>query len=142
LSDPNEFTSTGDDGTALLSSTFLDFCIKVRNNDPSILPDCGRAFVIRNLSEEEDMELADALLENKSVTYLELQAENYTESSAEAMAKYVRIGKRLQCIDWESTYRYETICYFLPSFQESTSLKELDISLHLIGVPSLLNFSL
>jgi hypothetical protein len=46
------------------------------------------------------MELADALLENTNVTYLKLETENYTKCSAEAMAKYVRTSKCLQCVVW------------------------------------------
>jgi hypothetical protein len=42
------------------------------------------------------MELADALLENNSVIYLEVETKRYTKSSAEALAKYVRTSKRLQ----------------------------------------------
>jgi hypothetical protein len=94
MSDPYDSTST-DDGVPL-SSTFLDVCVKVRNNDLSILPEPGRPFNIRpNLSEKEHMELADALLQNTNVTYLELETGNYTEGSAEAMAKYVRTSNRL-----------------------------------------------
>jgi Ran GTPase-activating protein (RanGAP) involved in mRNA processing and transport len=123
--------STIDDGRALLSSTFLEFCAKVRNNDPSILPEVGYPFRIRKLSEGEGMELADALLENNSVTYLELETANYTKSSAEAMAKYVRTSKCLRHIRWsmnELTFpqRDEVLCCFMLAIQESTSLKELD----------------
>jgi hypothetical protein len=32
-----------DNGRALLSPTFLDFCIKVRKNDLSILPELGKS---------------------------------------------------------------------------------------------------
>jgi hypothetical protein len=63
-------TGTIDVGGALLSSSFLEFCAKERSDDPSILPPPGRPFRIHPLSEKEHMELADALLENKSVTYL------------------------------------------------------------------------
>jgi hypothetical protein len=50
-------------------------CVKVRNNDPSILPELGngKPFKIHHLSEKEDIELADALLENTSVMYLEFE---------------------------------------------------------------------
>jgi hypothetical protein len=100
MSDPNDSTST-DDGVPL-SSTFLDFCAKVRNNDLSILPEHGKPFKICHLlSEKEGTELADALLENNSVTYLQLETKKYTKSSAEAMAKYVRTSKRLQHIRWD-----------------------------------------
>jgi hypothetical protein len=102
MSDQNEsmsqFASTGD-GVSL-SSTFLEFCAKVRNNDPSVLPKPGEPLRIGHLSESEHMELADALLENTSVTCLELDTENHTKSSAEAMAKYVRTSKRLRRIRW------------------------------------------
>jgi hypothetical protein len=137
----NDSTLTGtiDDGRALLSSTFLEFCAKVRNNDPSILPAVGKPFNISRLSEEEDTELADTLLENTSVRYLGLGTEEYTKSSAEAMATYVRTSKRLQRVCWnhewtmmndlELRHREEMLCYFLPAIQESTSLKELDIEL-------------
>jgi Ran GTPase-activating protein (RanGAP) involved in mRNA processing and transport len=134
-------TGTIDDGRALLSPTFLEFCAKVRNNDPSILPELGKPFRIRRLSEREYMELADALLENNSVTYLQLHAENHTKSSAEAMAKYVRTSKRLQRIRWDRDSggydNYEDIlCCFLPAFQESKSLKELHINFPVTGGPS------
>jgi hypothetical protein len=65
-------TGTIDDGRAVLSSTFLEFCVKVRNNDPSFLPEAGKPLWIHQLSEREHMELADALLENKRVKYLNL----------------------------------------------------------------------
>jgi hypothetical protein len=130
---------------ALLSSTFLDFCGKVRGNDPSILPEPGNPLRIRNLSEKEDMELADALLENTSVTYLTLETAKYTNSSAEAMAKYVRTSKRLQHIRWYGNcmthdramkQREELMCSFLPAIQESTSLKELHMEFPRVGEPS------
>jgi hypothetical protein len=122
------------------SSEFLEFCVKVRNNDPSILPELGKPFQIRYLYEKEDLELADALLENTSVTYLELMdIDTFTKSSAEGMAKYVRTSKRLQRIRWPRNlvedhryllrHREEIFCCFLPAFQENTSLKELDMEL-------------
>jgi hypothetical protein len=135
-------TGTIDDGTALLSPTFLEFCAKVRNNDPSILPAPGMAFAIRDLSEREHMELAYALMENKSVTYLQLDMEKYTKSSAEAMAECVRTSKRLQRIrlfqpEYGSNYGYreDSLCCFLLAIQESASLKELHIDFRLIGGP-------
>jgi hypothetical protein len=99
MSDPNDSTGTIDDGRALLS-TFIELCVKVRNNDPSVLPELGKPFMINHLREREGMELANALLENTSVSYLDLGTTNYTKSSAEAMAKYVRASKRLQHIHW------------------------------------------
>jgi hypothetical protein len=143
VSNDSTALSTIDDGRALLSSTFLEFCVKVRNNDPSILPEVGYPFRIRKLSEGEGMELADALLENNSVTYLLLGTEKYTKSSAQAMAKYVRTSKRLQRICWsmnELTFpqRDEVLCCFMLAIQESTSLKELDIKFRPIGGPSYL----
>jgi hypothetical protein len=89
-----------DDGRVLLPSTILDFCGKMRNNDSYILPEVGRPFKIRLLSEREGIELSDAPLENTSVTYLELETTNYTKSFAAAMAKYVRTSKHLQHIRW------------------------------------------
>jgi hypothetical protein len=87
------------------------------------------------------MELADALLENTSVTYLALKTENYTKSSAEAMAKYVRTSKHLQRIQWDGEYRVlrhrqEILCCCLLAIHESTSLKELDIKFDLTAGPS------
>jgi hypothetical protein len=67
MSDPNQ-------------SAFLEFCTKVRNNDLSLLPAPGEPFRIDHLSENEVMELADALLENTNVTYLALETEKYTKS--------------------------------------------------------------
>ena len=67
MSVSNDSISTGtfDDSRALLTSKFLDFCVKVRNNDPSILPELGKSFKFRELSEEKDIELSNALLENQ-----------------------------------------------------------------------------
>jgi Ran GTPase-activating protein (RanGAP) involved in mRNA processing and transport len=141
-SDLNDSTGTIDDGRALLSSTFLEFCAKVRNNDPSILPEFGKPFKIRRMHERKGMEVADALLENSSVTYLQLETNTFTKSSAEAMAKYVRTSKRMQRIrfqrEYGSNYGYheDLLCCFLRAFQESTSLKKLDMELPLIGGPS------
>jgi hypothetical protein len=99
MSDPNDSTSTGD--SVSLSSTFLEFCAKVRSDDPSILPEHGKPFkIFHRLSEREYLELADALLENNSVTYLQLRRELYLKCSAEAMGKYVRTSKHLQRIHW------------------------------------------
>jgi hypothetical protein len=135
MSVSNDSTSTGN-GVSL-SSTFLDFCVKVRNSDPSILPEPGYPFKIRRyLSEKEHMALADALLENTNVTYLELDTAQYTKSSAEAMAKYVRTSNRLQRIRLGGDYpmvrfrqHEEKLCYFLLAIQEITSLKELRMAL-------------
>ncbi len=109
MNDPNDSTSSDDDVSidstntdddVAISLTFLEFCAKVRKDDPSILPEPGEYFEIRQSCEREGLELADALLENTSVTYLELGTGPYTKSSAEAMAKYVRTSKRLQRIFW------------------------------------------
>ncbi len=97
MSDTNESTSTGNGVT--LSAAFLDFCVKLRKNDPFILPELGKTFKIRHVSEKHDMELADALLDNTNVTYLELGTTKYTKRSAKAMAEYVRTSKRLQRIN-------------------------------------------
>jgi hypothetical protein len=114
-----------------IDATFIEFCAKVRSNDPTIMPELGRPFKIRHLSDEEDTELADALLENKRVTYLELETQRYSKSSTEAIAKYVRTSKRLKHIHWPRNFRVsaamqeEMFCCFLPAIQESTSLREL-----------------
>jgi Ran GTPase-activating protein (RanGAP) involved in mRNA processing and transport len=139
MSDPNDSTSA-DDGVPL-ALKFLEFCAKVRKDDPSILPESGEPFKIRHVSEKEGLELADALLENANVTCLELGTA--TVSFGEAMAKYVRTSKRLQHFRWNLTRNdrvfwqpQEMLCHFLPAFQESTSLKELDINFPLISGPS------
>jgi Ran GTPase-activating protein (RanGAP) involved in mRNA processing and transport len=148
MSDPNDSTSNTDDDDSL-SSTFVDICFKVRNNDPSILPEPGKPFRIIEMREKEYTELADALLENTNVAYIQLETDDYTKCSAEAMAKYVRTSKSLQRIQWngelgttyrELRHREKTLCYLLPAFQESASLKELDIDLPLNDGPSNLAF--
>jgi Ran GTPase-activating protein (RanGAP) involved in mRNA processing and transport len=141
VSNDSTGTCTIDDGRTLLSSTFLDFCIKVRNNDPSILPQPGWPLRIRHISEKECIELADALLENTSVTDLELQILMYTKDSAEAMAKYVRTSKHLQRIRWGEEYQRspeseEMFCCLLLAIQESTSLKLLHMERPSPGGPS------
>jgi Ran GTPase-activating protein (RanGAP) involved in mRNA processing and transport len=145
VSNDSTLTGTIDDGRALLSSTFLDFCIKVRNNDPSILPECGKPFEIRHISEKESIELAEALLENTSVTYLKLNTAKYTKSAADAMAKFVRTSKHLQHIRWDGDYatidqewrsREEIFSCIMLAIQESTSLKELHMELPSRGGPS------
>jgi hypothetical protein len=136
MSDLNDSASTGD-GVSF-SSAFLELCAKVRKNDSSILPEPGKPFRIScHLSEKEDMELADALLENTNVTYLQLRTEKSTTSSAEAMSKYIRTSKHLQHICWHGYFMTddqeleqgeEMWRCFLPAFEESTSLKELQIN--------------
>jgi Ran GTPase-activating protein (RanGAP) involved in mRNA processing and transport len=135
--DSPAFVTTCNERT-LLPSTFTDFCAKVRCNDPSILPEPSEPFRIRSLIEKEGIELADALLENINVTYLELETTMHTKSSAEAMAKYIRTSKHLQRIQWDVELEgddrelrrcEEILCCFLDAIQESTSLKELEISL-------------
>jgi hypothetical protein len=150
MSDTDDSTSTGDgesddtsDGDSV-PSPFLEFCAKVRSNGPSILPKPGEPFNIRHwqMDEKEHIELADALLENTNVTYLELKTSEYMKSFAEAMAKYIRTSKRLQRIDWHEQMREreEILCCFLHAIQESTSLKELHINLPPIGGLSNLGF--
>jgi Ran GTPase-activating protein (RanGAP) involved in mRNA processing and transport len=145
VSNDSTVLSTVEDGRALLSSAFFVFCVKIRDNDPSILPEPGKDWPlrIRRFSENEGMELADALLENTNVTYLKLEMDHHTKSSAEAMAKYVRSSKSLQricCVkSWNNRvlqHREEMICCFLRAFQESTSLKELHIDFPLIAGPT------
>jgi Ran GTPase-activating protein (RanGAP) involved in mRNA processing and transport len=148
----NDSTSAGDGGP--LSSTFLEFCAKVRNNDSSILPELGEPFKIRLLRERLGIELADALLENTNITFLELETAKYTKRSAESMAKYVRTSKHLQRMQWNGELddydevpleqreemslqqRDEFLCCLLPAIQESTSLKELSITFPCGGGPS------
>jgi Ran GTPase-activating protein (RanGAP) involved in mRNA processing and transport len=145
VSNDSAARSTIDDGRALLSSSFLEFCAKLRNNNSSILPEVGQPLRICHLTEKEDIELADALLENTNVTYIRLVTEKYTKCSAEAMAKYVRTSKFLQRIRWieeligddqELRQLEKMFCCFLPAFQECTSLKELHINFPVTGGPS------
>jgi hypothetical protein len=100
-------TGTINAGRAIFSSTHADFYGKVRNDDPSILPEAGKPFNFRRMDEGEGIELFDALLENKSVTYLEVQTaiQMYTKRTAEVMAKYLRTSK---CFDYQSSLK---ICY-------------------------------
>jgi hypothetical protein len=58
MSDPNDSTNT-DDGVPL-SSTFLEFCGKVRNKDRSILPEPGEPIKIRHMCERQGIKLYDA----------------------------------------------------------------------------------
>jgi hypothetical protein len=132
-------SNNNDDGR----SFFLDFLHKIRNNDPSILPEPGKPFKIHRMCESEGIELADALLENTSITYLQLETRNYEKkiAFAEAMAKYVRTSKHLrhirwlgECTDFQS--RQEIFTDFMPALRDSTSLKELEIKFSLLGGPS------
>jgi Ran GTPase-activating protein (RanGAP) involved in mRNA processing and transport len=148
VSNDSTVLSTVDDGRALLSSAFLEFCAKVRTSDASILPELGKPFSIRRLGEREGREgvqFADALLKNTNVTYLELRTFKYTNICAEALAKYIRTSKRLERIDWngevasgedeqELRHSEEIICCILPALQETTSLKKLDINFPLYDV--------
>jgi Leucine-rich repeat (LRR) protein len=144
VSNDSPLTGTVDDGRAFLSSTFLDFCSKVRINDPSVLPALGEPFRIRHMCEREVIELADALLECTSVTYLELETGNYTKSFAKAMAEFVRTSKHLKRINWnvdrdaviDDRRSEEMFCCCLLAIQESTSLKELNMELPSRGRPS------
>jgi hypothetical protein len=140
MSDPNDSTSIDDDD--FLSPNYLEFCAKVLNNDPSILPEPGEPLRICRLNEKEDIELAAALLENNNVTYLQLDTAKHTKTSAWAMAKYMRTSKHLQRIDWYGQsmtndrvlqQREEMLRCFLAAYQESTSLKELDMEFLRIG---------
>jgi hypothetical protein len=138
MSDPNDPSSTGD-GASLISSTFLEFCTMVPNNDPTLLPEHGKPFKIDSLSEREGIEPSKALPENTNITYLQLETAKYTKSSADAMAKYVRTSKRLQHIQLSLPWMSDDLalqrqlenmlCCFLPAFQESTSLQELHMQL-------------
>jgi Ran GTPase-activating protein (RanGAP) involved in mRNA processing and transport len=135
MSDSDDSTETSTStSTSAIDATFLEFCANVRNSDLTIMPEPGQPFKIDRRSDKEDLELADALLENNRVTYLEFEVRNYTKSSAEAMAKYVRTSKRLQRIHMTKRFIGEEldedmVCSFLLAFQESTSLKELQMEL-------------
>jgi Ran GTPase-activating protein (RanGAP) involved in mRNA processing and transport len=137
MSVSSDSTST-DDGVSR-SSKILEFCAKVRNNDPTILPEPGEPIEIGYLSTKEFMEVANALLENTNFTYLNLR-NKYTNSSARAIAKYVRTSKHLQRIRWDRNVRIdgrarrqdaEILSSLLYAIQESTSLKELHMELPL-----------
>jgi hypothetical protein len=136
-------TSSTGNGVSPLSSSFLEFCAKVRRNDPSILPEPSKPFKIDHMSEREGLELVDALLENTNVKNLGLWSAEYTKSYAGAMAKYVRTSKHLQSLRWErgSLQKCEDIiCCLLHAIQESASLKELHIQLPPGDGPSNLAF--
>jgi hypothetical protein len=51
----------------------------VRTSDNSVLPEPCEPLKIHPLGEKEDTELADALLQNTNVTYLELDKAKYTK---------------------------------------------------------------
>jgi Ran GTPase-activating protein (RanGAP) involved in mRNA processing and transport len=150
VSNDSTVSATIDAGRASLSSPFLKFCTKVRNNDPSILPEPSLPLQIRHMSEKEHIEFADALLENTNVTYLELRIVAYTKGSAEAMAKYLRSSKHLQRIQWTEAsngddraflrHYEEMLCCFLAAIQKSTSIKQLYMELPRRGGPSKLAF--
>jgi hypothetical protein len=67
MSDPNASTSSADG--VPLSSEFLEFCAKVRKNDPSILPAPANFLRIRHMSEKEDIELAEMLFWKATVSH-------------------------------------------------------------------------
>jgi hypothetical protein len=67
----------------------------------------------------------------------------FTKSSVEAMANYVRTSKYLQHIRWNvkmGARSEEILCCFLRAFQETTSLKDLNIDLPVTDGPSDLAF--
>jgi Ran GTPase-activating protein (RanGAP) involved in mRNA processing and transport len=139
MSVSSDSTRSNTDDGVLRSSKFLEFCAKVRNNDHNFIPEPGAPIMIGHLSEKELMELADALLENTTFTYLNLRY-TYTRSSAEAIAIYVRTSKHLQRIRWDRNVeiddraweqREDILFSFLHAIQESTSLKELYMELPL-----------
>jgi hypothetical protein len=90
MSDPYDSTASGtidDCNRAVLPSKFSRQSAKQRSFYSA---GTWQAVRIRHLSEKEDIELVDALRENTCAAYLGLKTEEYTKSSAEAMAKYVR----------------------------------------------------
>jgi Ran GTPase-activating protein (RanGAP) involved in mRNA processing and transport len=145
MSDSNDPTISTDNGVVsrALSSTFLEFCAKVRNNDPSILPEDSLPFTIDHMGEKYGMELASALMENTNVKNLELWQVEYTKILAEAMAKYVRTSKSLESLSWKRgslKYCDDIVSCLLHAIQESVSLKELHIQLPCGDGPSNLAF--
>jgi hypothetical protein len=126
LSNDNDSTVTIDNGRALLSSTFLELCVKVRNSYPSILPAPGEPFKLRRMCEREGIELSNALLGNNSATYLHLETVKYMRALQKQWPSSMRTSKCLQRIrlnlDWMIDDRVlqrreEMLSCFLPAFQ-------------------------
>lgn len=88
----------------------------------SVLPESGKPFKIRRICEREGLELADALLQNTNITYLQFGTATYTKSFlGEAMAKYVRASKRLKRFGWNLTRSDRVLqqpYYFLLHFKK------------------------
>lgn len=132
-----------------VSSTFLQCCVRLRADDPTVLPRKGAPFVInRKLSERESIELTNALLQNTNIQSISLNVDHYTSKSAETMGKYLRGSKHLQRVRLEgrpfpdvNLQRHKQVfSILLRALQESTSLKE--ISIHNLEIGMLANNSL
>jgi Ran GTPase-activating protein (RanGAP) involved in mRNA processing and transport len=137
----------------IISSTFLDFCTKLRDDDPTVLPSADMPFRIRcGLSETEHIGLSDALLESRAVKRLELEVLGFTERSAKAIGKYLRSSKHLVSVSfkdgWVPTHLLDdfaelrrrqplVLSILLRALRESTSLKELTIKYIDLGRASL-----
>jgi hypothetical protein len=103
MSDPYDSTSTIDDDDVSLSSTFLECCVKVRNNDPSILlaPNLQTLVLTdRTLGSAGLAELAPALYRNTSIKVLDM-SNNYLNDieSAEILRDILRSNKTITALD-------------------------------------------
>jgi Ran GTPase-activating protein (RanGAP) involved in mRNA processing and transport len=114
------------------SPTFREYCNQLRANDPTVLPRDNFPFKIGPLlSENEHIELADALTHNTCVQRIFMELDDYTERSAQAMAEYFHTSKVLRGVilsgsrsDSESQ---RVLSCLLLALQGRPSLKELSL---------------
>jgi Ran GTPase-activating protein (RanGAP) involved in mRNA processing and transport len=117
---------------ASTSPTFREYCNKLRANDPTVLPrDNLPLKICPLLSESEHIELADALIHNTRVQRIFMELDDYTERSAQAMAKYFRASEVLRCVilsgSRNNSESQRVLSCLLLALQERPSLKELSL---------------
>jgi hypothetical protein len=131
-----------------ISAEIIEFCRKLRENDPSISHvDTGR---FHNLSDAERIAIAESMAGSKVVNKLVLDPENFSERSAEAVATVLlnsksssdsnekSIGKTqsLQIVEIDGwiddfhlmqTLQQLTVSILMGGIQASTSVTELSL---------------
>jgi hypothetical protein len=130
----------------IISTEIIDFCRKLRENEPSISHvDTGR---FHNLSDSERIAIAQSMAGSKVVNKLVLDPENFSERSADAVAIFLSnsksnsngkiIGKTqgLQIVEIDGwiddfhlmqTLQQLTVSILMGGIQASTSVTELSL---------------
>jgi Ran GTPase-activating protein (RanGAP) involved in mRNA processing and transport len=127
-----------DDGDEDEDDLFVSrLCARLRSNDPSVVPEEPSDYFEPDVRDSRRLEIAEALAQNTIVRRIGLDANNYENLSADAMAKFLAQSKHLLAVKLSVDFSFGTaeecahqqfLSTFIEAIGRSNSAKELELT--------------